>query len=289
MFTLSGNWKLIAVLKVEGDSSRVFILGWGGMPSEEDLNDPEQLLRHGYILFEIQDNETVKSMIEAGLTSKDPMLVTGFTFSKLLSKANNGEKPFDFTVANSFVQSKDGKFESQYTMCESCNHPVSATVTANVTQGILDRINTGETVEIESGNVSYSCGNCGYFIQRPYRDLRIWKTLSSHQLSFEEAKKKIGVRKEKPVRENLEIEMGDRRPEPMHFGEILADRPRQIEREINLGEDQLGYEFAGPEEVGERYAFEQVPPELGHNVEGSMDEERPVDRVERVFRNIRRR
>jgi hypothetical protein len=199
MFNLYRNWLLFAVMQVSCGSTRVFIVGHEGMPSDKNLMNTDYYLNYCYVIMEVSRPEDQQKLIDAGLTTKNPVLINGFIAEPVKKDAQAGEtKPFKFTDSNSFVQTKDGSFENQYCMCSGCYHPVPTVVTVPVSQADLDKLNSGQTLEVESGEMVYACENCGNSQQKTYKNLKIWKTITGHTFSFEEAvararKIKIGL------------------------------------------------------------------------------------------------
>lgn len=231
MFNIYGDWRLFAVLQPNGEGKfRVFVVGYNGVPKEKRYQTVDYMLNHGNIVFDVREESEVKKFIDAGLTTAAPMLLSGVSLSTIGDNNPAETKPFKFNNTNSFVQSKDG-FESQYCMCQNCNHPVSPEVMVEMTQGGLDKLNAGETIEAESGEVFYNCGSCGNYFQKTYRNLRIWKTMN-YTLSFEEAKKRT-----------TKIKVGDRAIEvPLDAVERLRD-VANVEREDEGAPEEMHHDF----------------------------------------------
>lgn len=227
MFNLHRNWLLFAVMQVSSGSTRVFIVGHEGMPSDKNLMNTDYYLNYCYVIMEVSRPEDQQKLIDAGLTTKNPVLINGFIAEPVKKDAQAGEtKPFKFTDSNSFVQTKDGSFENQYCMCSNCYHPVPTVVTVPVSQADLDKLNSGQTLEVESGEMVYACENCGNSQQKTYKNLKIWKTITGHTFSFEEAvararKIKIGSH-EVEVPEDVARDL-ERREMP-HYAQVRGDR-----------------------------------------------------------------
>ena len=187
MFSLYKNWNLFAVLKLEGDRTRVFIVGYDGTPDERHRKDPNYFIQNGCVILELQRPEDKQVLIDSGLDSKTPLLIKGFMATSIGEKPEKSTRTFNFTDANSFVQAEGG-FENQYCMCESCFHPVSTVTRVEVSQADLDNLNIGKTIEVETGEVSYRCTNCGSGSTKQYKNLKIWKTITGPSLDFDDRK-----------------------------------------------------------------------------------------------------
>lgn len=187
MFSLYNNWNLFAILKLEGDRSRVFIVGYDGTPDERRRKDPNYFIQNGCVILELQRPEDKQALIDSGLDSKTPLLIKGFMATAIGKKPEKSTRTFNFTDANSFVQAEGG-FENQYCMCESCFHPVSTVTRVEVSQADLDSLNIGKTIEVGTGEVSYQCTNCGSRSTKQYKNLKIWKTITGPSLDFDDRK-----------------------------------------------------------------------------------------------------
>lgn len=291
MFNLHRNWLLFAVMQVSSGNTRVFIVGHEGMPSDKNLMSTDYYLNYCYVIMEVSRPEDQQKLIDAGLTTKNPVQINGFIAEPVKKDAQAGEtKPFKFTDSNSFVQTKDGSFENQYCMCSGCYHPVPTVVTVPVSQADLDKLNSGQTLEVESGEMVYACENCGNSQQKTYKNLKIWKTITGHTFSFEEAvararKIKIGSH-EVEVPEDVARDL-ERREMP-HYAQVRGDRfyipgndgfgnPVEFERgeEREMAHDVFDgaainaqMEFAEPMEQGgeDRRADERPQPVRGDAV-----------------------
>lgn len=187
MFNIYGKWKLYAVLIVDDRGSRVYLVGSGEDLLKSRRNKSNWLVNNGTVLVCYTEEQHIKKFIDSGLTTETPMVISGMSLEPIDKELNAGGKTlFEFTVANSFVQSDNGEFESQYCMCGGCNHPVSAIVRSYVDQGTIDQINLGNTVHLEEGEVNYQCNNCHNEVSKTYRGIKVWKTITSDLLKLPE-------------------------------------------------------------------------------------------------------
>lgn len=188
MFSIYGNWKLYAVLRVDDRGPRVYLVGADGeylLKGKKDKSN--RLINNGTVLACYNEEQYIKKFIDSGLTTETPMVISGMSLEPIDKEVNAGGKTlFEFTVANSFVQSDNREFESQYCMCKNCNHPVSAIVRSCVDQGTIDQINLGNTVHLEEGEVNYQCNNCNTEVSKTYRGIKVWKTITSDLLRLPE-------------------------------------------------------------------------------------------------------
>jgi hypothetical protein len=274
-------------MQVYNGNTRVYIVGHEGMPSEKYLMNTDYYLNHGYLVMEVCRPEDQQKLIDAGLTTKNPIRVNGFITEPLKKDAAaENTKPFKFTDSNSFVQAKDGSFENQYCMCSNCYHPVPTTVTVPVSQADLDKLNSGQTLEFESGDMVYSCENCGNSQQKTYKNLKIWKTITGHTFSFEEAmartkKVKLGGRiVEVPEELGAELE----RPEMPHY-EVRGDR-------FYMPGGGIGEAVAGdrerPEEGFRGYYMDMGFAEAVEDAEERRDDDRPQPEQQIAYGRPRR-
>ena len=160
-----------------------------------------------------------------------------------------------------------------------------------VSQADLDKLNSGQTLEVESGEMVYACENCGNSQQKTYKNLKIWKTITGHTFSFEEAvararKIRIGSH-EVEVPEDVARDL-ERREMP-HYAQVRGDRfyvpggyvpggdlgePVEVGRAVDREEEQRDdvfdgaainaqMEFAEPMEQGgeDRRADERPQPQ----------------------------
>lgn len=188
MFNIYGKWKLYAVLIVDHHGPRVYLVGADGeylLKGKKDKSS--RLINNGTVLACYNEEQHIKKFIDSGLTTETPMVISGMSLEPIDKEVNDrGKTLFEFTVANSFVQSDNREFESQYCMCEGCNHPVSAIVRSYVDQGTIDQINMGNTVHLEEGEVNYQCNNCHNEVSKTYRGIKVWKTITSDLLKLPE-------------------------------------------------------------------------------------------------------
>ena len=84
------------------------------------------------------------------------------------------------------VRTKDGSFESQYFECPRCHCPATPIVEVQLKIQDVDRFNSGDSVEVESGKVSFQCPNreCENSGTMTYRDLILRKSLAGKNLHF---------------------------------------------------------------------------------------------------------
>lgn len=130
------------------------------------------------------DTPLAESLERLGVNTEYPIDITGFESSgdKILKDAQR----FSLGVNQAEVRTKDGSFESQYFECPRCNCPATPIVEVQLKIQDVDKFNSGDKVEVESGKVSFHCPNreCKYTGSMTYRDLILHKTIAGNKLQF---------------------------------------------------------------------------------------------------------
>lgn len=140
-----------------------------------------------YLEFTIQitpDSPLAESLEKLGVNTEYPIDITGFESSG--DKVIEDAQRFSLNVNQAEVRTKDGSFESQYFECPNCHCPATPIVEVRLKIQDVDRFNSGDSVEVESGKVSFQCPNreCGNSGTMTYRDLILRKSLAGKNLHF---------------------------------------------------------------------------------------------------------
>lgn len=186
MFYIQDDWFLVAFIYDPRSNGKQNYLVSGFREMDFDTKsakDPNYLLRNGINVLEIQNEEMINALVNAGLTTTCPIRIKNdLTLEPLFGKdVVLEEKPIKFLPTTAEVISENGEFDSPYAMCPSCGHPITVEVRCKINQTTLDKINSGKEVIINTGSASFQCNHCGRGNSgKIYKNIRVHKTTDSY-------------------------------------------------------------------------------------------------------------